>query len=436
MIDFLKSIVYPIAEALNMRPLYVGIIGLALGVLVLALIIVLIAKGKKKRKAAKAEQSVSVAKDVQPAPEKVEAPETEEKAEEVKAEEPAPEAPAAEVVKAEEPAEPVQEVKEEAVAEPVKEEVVEQPIAEEPAEAPVAEEVKAEELATEVKAEPAKPAKKPTAKTASKKTAAKKEEPAKPAAKPAKKEVKAEEPAKEPKKLLGKWSVEKKSDGEYISKLAASNGEVMLSSEIYTTEDGARSGIETIIKGVDSGKFVIYQDKSKNYYYKLKSTGNRLLCVGEIYKSKDQCLKAVESVKRIAKDSPVMSELVEGVAYAEYTPAVIDMKGGMRGKWRVEKTEEGNYTARLYANNGQLMLATEEVSQIKSAKNAIESVKKNAEAGNFIIDHDKFGRFYYKLRNAQKSVICIGEAYEKLDSCVSAIESVRRFALNAIIVED
>ena len=314
--------------------------------------------------------------------------------------------------------------------------MVEQPIAEEPAEAPVAEEVKAEEPATEVKAEPAKPAKKPTAKTAPKKTAAKKEEPAKPAAKPAKKEVKAEEPAKEPKKLLGKWSVEKKSEGEYISKLAASNGEVMLSSEIYTTEDGARSGIETIIKGVDSGKFVIYQDKSKNYYYKLKSTGNRLLCVGEIYKSKDQCLKAVESVKRIAKDSPVMSELVEGVAYAEYTPAVIDMKGGMRGKWRVEKTEEGNYTARLYANNGQLMLATEEVSQIKSAKNAIESVKKNAEVGNFIIDHDKFGRFYYKLRNAQKSVICIGEAYEKLDSCVSAIESVRRFALNAIIVED
>ena len=79
---------------------------------------------------------------------------------------------------------------------------------------------------------------------------------------------------------------------------------------------------------------------------------------------------------------------------------------------------------------------TEEVALEKSAKNAIESVKKNAEQGNFIIDHDKFGRFYYKLRNAQKSVICIGEAYETLDSCTSAIESVRRFALTAIFVED
>ena len=81
------------------------------------------------------------------------------------------------------------------------------------------------------------------------------------------------------------------------------------------------------------------------------------------------------------------------------------------------------------------MLATEEVALKKSAENAIESVKKNAAAGNFIIDHDKFGRFYYKLRNAQKSVICIGEAYESLDSCTAAIESVRRFAATAVIEE-
>ncbi len=241
---------------------------------------------------------------------------------------------------------------------------------------------------------------------------------------------------KETKKLNGKWVVELKSAGEYMSKLLASNGEVMLSSEIYTTEEGARNGIASILRGVENGKFVIYQDKNKNYYYKLKTTTNRLLCVGEIYKSKDQCYKAVESVKRIASSSPIANGLVEGQKYAEYTPAVIDTENKLRGKWRIEKTEQGKYSAKLYANNGQLMLATEEVSLEKSAKNAIESVKKNSLEGNFIIDHDKFGRYYYKLRNAQKSVICIGEAYDKLESCVSAIESVRRFAQNSSLVED
>ena len=82
------------------------------------------------------------------------------------------------------------------------------------------------------------------------------------------------------------------------------------------------------------------------------------------------------------------------------------------------------------------MLATEEVSQKKSVQNAMESVAKNAELGNFIIDRDKFGRYYYKLRNAQKSVICIGEAYESLDSCISALESVRRFAINSTLVKE
>lgn len=247
---------------------------------------------------------------------------------------------------------------------------------------------------------------------------------------------KGKEPVKEPKKLNGKWSVEFKGEGEYISKLAASNGEVMLSSEIYTTEEGARNGIATIIKGVDNGKFIIYQDKSKNYYYKLKTAGNRLLCVGEIYKSKERCLKAVETVKRIAKSSPILEEVNNSDIYAVYTPQPLDLsnvKKGLRGKWKIENTEEGNFTAKLYASNGQLMLATEEVALEKSARNAITSVKKNSAEGNFIIDHDKFGRFYYKLRNAQKSVICIGEAYDTLESCTSAIESVRRFAATAVI---
>ena len=101
----------------------------------------------------------------------------------------------------------------------------------------------------------------------------------------------------------------------------------MLSSEIYSTEKGARNGIATLIKNITStGKFEIYQDKNKNYYYKLKNSTNRILCVGEIYKSKDQCEKAVESVKRIASNSIIMTELVEGAKYVNYEPETLDEK--------------------------------------------------------------------------------------------------------------
>ncbi len=251
--------------------------------------------------------------------------------------------------------------------------------------------------------------------------------------------VKKEKPVEEKKRFVGKWVVEIKSDDEYISKLSASNGEVMLSSEIYTTEEGARAGIATIIKAIETGEFIIYQDKSKDYYYKLKNAQNRLLCAGEIYKSKAQCEKAVESVKRIAKEAIVQDELVEGDKYVEYTPIKhpkYDVKKGMEGKWKVEETDEGRFSAKLYASNGQLMLSTEGVSTKSGALSSIDSVKKYAKAGYFVIDRDKFGRFYYKLRNKQKSVVCMGEAYDSLDNCTNALESVRRLASTAILVKE
>ena len=386
--EAIKNLFAPLAKTLNMDALVVAIIAAVLALVVIAvIIIVIVALVKKSKKKKSAEPYHYVDWHVEP--------EGQEK--------------------------PVEQEKTEMIEESSKEEVEVKASTSENVE------VQNEELKEE-KVE--KTMAKKTAEKVDKKPAEKKSTAKKPATK------KVAEPVKEPKKLNGKWTVEFKGEGEYISKLAASNGEVMLSSEIYTTEEGARNGIATIVKGVDSGKFVIYQDKSKNYYYKLKTAGNRLLCVGEIYKSKERCLKAVETVKRIAKNSPISEELNSSDTYAVYTPQpldVSDVKKGLRGKWKIETTEEGNFTAKLYASNGQLMLATEEVALEKSAKNAITAVKKNAAEGNFIIDHDKFGRFYYKLRNVQKSVICIGEAYDTLESCVSAIESVRRFAATAVI---
>ncbi len=237
-------------------------------------------------------------------------------------------------------------------------------------------------------------------------------------------------------KRAGKWVIEIKSKNEYVAVLFSSNGQIMLSSEIYTTEEGARAGIDTIIRGIENGVFIIYENKNGNYYYKLKNAGNRLLCVGEIYKSKSQCQSAIESVKRIAKASTVSKTAQKG-EYVSYSPLKrpkYQVKKGLEGKWKIE-TLDGKYTAKLYASNGQVMLVTEGVSSALSAETAIESVRKNCSAGNFVVEKDKFGRFYYKLRNAQKSVICIGEAYETLDSCTSAIETVRKYAKLAILVK-
>ena len=252
------------------------------------------------------------------------------------------------------------------------------------------------------------------------------------------KKTAAKKPSTKSKKVSGKWVIEMRREGEYVAKLYASNGEIILNSETYSTAEGARSGISTIIKGVESGNFVIYNTKGGDYYFKLKSAGNKLLCAGEIYTTKDGCLAAVESVKRFAKTAVISESVEEGAHYVEYIPAKVDyeIKKGARGRWKVERTEDGGYCARLYANNGQLMLSAEEVKERKTALKSIESIKKNSAEGNFVIDKDKFGRFYYKLRNSLKSVICIGEGYDTLEACTSALESVRKFAATAVMPGD
>lgn len=350
-------------------------------------------------------------------------------------------------------AEPVydepKEVKEEVKEEPVEQEKEEEPAPEEkPVEKKPVEKKPAAKKTTERKVdgrtaaqkalEKARETKALSAKAAANNLAAAEEqskEPTKPGAKivaPPTPEKPAKSKKEQPKRV-GKWTIEVKADGEYVAKLAATNGEVMLTSEVYSDKDGAIKGISTIIKNIESGKFIVYRDKSDNYYYKLKSAGNRLLCVGEIYQTKDQCERAVQSVQRIAADATIVKEVVEG-KYVDYTPipeSEIELPK-TPGKWKVEKGEHG-YQAKLFAANRQLMLSTEEVSTKKGATDAIETVKEYALQGNFRIDRDKSKRFYWKLRNNQKSVICIGEAYESLDSCFKSLETVRRYVASAVL---
>lgn len=274
-----------------------------------------------------------------------------------------------------------------------------------------------------------KPTAKATAEPAAKKSASKTV--VKPAAKKA-------EPVKEAKAAVGKWIIKEKGEGEFVAFLYANNGEIMLTSEIYTSEESARAGIDTIRKNVDGGTFVNYKDKNKNFYFKLKSVKNRILCVSETYKSEALAESAKESVKRFVS-SPVQSGVEKDITVVKYVlpkkEEPVDARSAYSGKWKIEKDGD-TYMAKLFASNGELLLNSESYVSYASAKSAISTIVTNGVAGNFIIDSDKKGRYFFKLRSAQKTTLCIGETYAKLDSCQSAIESVRRFLKTAKLTED
>lgn len=279
---------------------------------------------------------------------------------------------------------------------------------------------------------------KETAKAEKTKTSAKKkEEPKEKETKTVKKTEPAEN-AKEPKKVIGKWIVKEKGEDEYVAYLYANNGEVILTSEIYSSADGAKKGVQTIKKNIANENFQIYCDKNGQYYFKLKTSGNRFLCVGETYPTENACLSAVESVKRFS-DAPVQEEVEKDLTFLKYEPSDTaedaKAKSGYAGKWVIDRVDN-MYMAKLFASNGELLLCSESYTLENSAKTAVTVIRSNGLAGNFIIDKDKKGRYFFKLRNAQKTTLCVGETYSQLMACQSAIDSVRRFLKTAKLVGD
>lgn len=236
----------------------------------------------------------------------------------------------------------------------------------------------------------------------------------------------------EKKKSSGKWAIKHKGNNEYMAYLLASNGEVLLTSEVYTTIEGAKTGIETIKKNIALDNFEVVRDKAGRFFYKLKTTANRLLCVGEVYASRQSCNSAIESVKRFAPSAILIDKIEEDLTIIDYKPNKnIDEKTTYKGKWKIIEDDEGYFCPQLYASNGELLLAGECVKSYAAAKSSMLNIRKNALEERFVIDKDKSGKYVFKLRNAQKSILCLSASYETLAACQKALDSTYRFCVTA-----
>lgn len=106
--------------------------------------------------------------------------------------------------------------------------------------------------------------------------------------------------------------------------LKAGNGEVIATSEVYTTEAACKNGIESVRKNstlakledqtaegfetATNPKFEVYQDKAGEYRFRLKARNGEIIAVSEGYKAKASCLNGIESVRKNAPEAPVTEE--------------------------------------------------------------------------------------------------------------------------------
>ena len=122
---------------------------------------------------------------------------------------------------------------------------------------------------------------------------------------------------------MGKFVIRETSTGVKFD-LKAGNGEVIATSEVYTTEAACRNGIESVMKNAPVAavedqtvegyaaekhpKFEVYEDKGGEFRFRLKATNGQVIATSEGYKAKASCLNGIESVKKNAVDANVVEE--------------------------------------------------------------------------------------------------------------------------------
>jgi len=122
---------------------------------------------------------------------------------------------------------------------------------------------------------------------------------------------------------MGKFVIRETTTGIKFD-LKADNGQVIATSEVYTTEDACRNGIASVQKNAPVAaiedqtvegyatekhpKFEMYKDKAGEFRFRLKATNGQVIAVSEGYKAMASCENGIESVKKNSADAAIVEE--------------------------------------------------------------------------------------------------------------------------------
>ena len=106
---------------------------------------------------------------------------------------------------------------------------------------------------------------------------------------------------------MGKFEIKIRKDGEFQYNLKSGHGEIILTSEGYTTKAACLNGIESVRKNsVDDAKFEVLEAKNGKMYFLLKAGNGQVIGASQMYASKETAKKGIASVKRNAPEAPIV----------------------------------------------------------------------------------------------------------------------------------
>ena len=122
--------------------------------------------------------------------------------------------------------------------------------------------------------------------------------------------------------MAAKFEIKTAKNGEFVFNLHATNGQVIATSETYTTLDACKNGIESARKncaahvedqtaaGFESlanPKYELYRDKGGQFRFRLKAGNGEIIAVSEAYVGKASAKNGIASIGRNAPEAAVVT---------------------------------------------------------------------------------------------------------------------------------
>lgn len=105
---------------------------------------------------------------------------------------------------------------------------------------------------------------------------------------------------------MGKFVIKKRTNGEFQFNLKASNGQVILTSEGYSSKSGCENGIESVRKNApDDARYDRLKSSNGKFYFNLKASNGQIIGTSEMYESESGRDNGIESVKTNAPKAEV-----------------------------------------------------------------------------------------------------------------------------------
>ncbi len=109
---------------------------------------------------------------------------------------------------------------------------------------------------------------------------------------------------------MGKFVIIKRKNDEFQFNLKASNGQIILGSEGYTTKAACLNGVASVKKNSQDEKhFDVLEAKNGKHYFSLKATNGQIIGTSQMYESTAGCRKGMESVMKNASEAEIVEEL-------------------------------------------------------------------------------------------------------------------------------